>query len=183
MIETVERQIRRLLKLSNDLLEVSRLASRRPTVEGRRVDLAILVQTVVTHFHFELTKSGSVVNLRATPVVGMWEAAKLEQAVTNLLSNAIKYGRGKRIDITVEEDGPLARLTIRDRGVGIAPDALERIFDRFERADASHNPGGLGLGLYLACQIVQAHGGAITATSELGNGSAFVVELPRRLPA
>ena len=72
-----------------------------------------------------------------------------------------------------------ARLVVRDQGIGIAPEHLSRIFERFERAVSAHNYGGLGLGLYIVRQIVEAHGGAIHVTSTPGEGSTFVVDLPR----
>ena len=104
---------------------------------------------------------------------------RIEQVITNLLSNAIKFARSTAIEAGVEADADTARLFVRDRGVGIAPGDQERIFERFERAASSKHFGGLGLGLYITRQIVEAHGGTIRVTSTPGEGSTFVVELPR----
>jgi signal transduction histidine kinase len=112
-------------------------------------------------------------------VPGLWDRARLEQVVTNLLSNAVKYGRGQPIEVAVMGADDRARLVVRDQGIGIAPEHLSRIFERFERAVSAHNYGGLGLGLYIVRQIVEAHGGAIHVTSTPGEGSTFVVDLPR----
>jgi signal transduction histidine kinase len=111
-------------------------------------------------------------------LTGVWDRTRLEQVVTNLVTNAARYGHGKPIDITVAADARSVRLVVRDHGIGIAPEDQRRIFERFERA-ASRNFGGLGLGLYIARQIVEAHGGSIHVSSELGVGSSFTVELPR----
>jgi signal transduction histidine kinase len=107
---------------------------------------------------------------------------RLEQVVTNLLGNAIKYGSGKPIRITVEETSNGGRVTIQDYGIGINGEDLNRIFRRFQRAVSSRSYGGLGLGLYITRQIVDAHSGTIRVDSQPGVGSVFVVDLPRALP-
>src|SRR5262249_55832660 len=101
-----------------------------------------------------------------------------EQVVTNLLSNALKYGGGKPIEIAVRVDEGKALLTVRDHGIGIAPEQLERVFGRFERAVSARTYGGVGLRLSVVRQFVQAHGGAIFVDSQVGTGSTFRVELP-----
>jgi signal transduction histidine kinase len=126
----------------------------------------------------ELAQAGCTVNVNAPEALrGLWDRARLEQVVTNLLTNAARYGHGKPIDISLAQDGEAVRLVVRDHGIGIAPEDQQRIFERFERA-SSRNFGGLGLGLYIARQIVEAHGGTIRVSSELGVGSSFTVELP-----
>lgn len=94
-----------------------------------------------------------------------------------LLTNA--YGGGKPIDIIVEGRGPIGRLVVVDHGTGIAPQDVERIFDRYEQAISSRAFGGLGLGLYIVRQIIEAHGGTIRIESQPGAGSTFIVDLPR----
>src|SRR5207237_650146 len=103
---------------------------------------------------------------------------RIEQVLTNLISNALKYGDGKPVTIEVRAEGRAAQIVVRDRGIGISPENLGRIFGRFERAVSARNYGGLGLGLYITRQIVEAHGGSIGVESEQGQGSAFFVELP-----
>jgi signal transduction histidine kinase len=98
----------------------------------------------------------------------------------NLLSNAIKYGEQKPIELKAWTDANEVCLTIRDRGHGISPDFLPRVFERFEREGTIASIGGLGLGLYITRQLVEAHGGRITVTSRPGDGSEFTVRLPRR---
>jgi signal transduction histidine kinase len=111
--------------------------------------------------------------------VGRWDKARIEQVVANLLSNAIKYGAGKPIEITVEADGTTARLTVADHGIGIAPDRVPRIFERFERAVSSLHYSGLGLGLYIVRRVLDALGGSVRVQSAAGEGATFIVELPQ----
>src|SRR5262249_15142027 len=118
-------------------------------------------------------------------VGGRWDRLRLEQVVLNLLSNAMKYGAGEPIDIdiTLEPGTGRARLTVRDHGIGIAPEALAQIFDRFERAVSSRHYGGLGLGPYIRRLILGALGGTVRVESMLGAGALFTVELPVAGPA
>jgi signal transduction histidine kinase len=119
----------------------------------------------------------------ASPVVGRWDRLRLEQVVTNLLSNAMKYGAGKPIEVVVEGNGERARLAVRDHGLGISETAQRRIFGAFERAVSERHYGGLGLGLYIARQLVVAHGGSIRVESKPGLGATFTVELSLSGPA
>jgi signal transduction histidine kinase len=111
-------------------------------------------------------------------VVGNWDPAVLETVVSNLISNALKFGEGKPVEITVDCEGDLARLVVVDHGLGIAPEEQSRIFQRFERAVPSKHFGGFGIGLWVARQGVEAHGGTIQVSSGKGTGSVFVVTLP-----
>ncbi len=117
------------------------------------------------------------------PVLGWWDAARLEQVVANLLSNAIKYGKGGPIAVLIEATDDVATLQVEDRGIGIAPDTIARLFKPFERGVAAGHFGGLGLGLHISQQIVRAHGGEIRVRSKPDEGSTFTVELPRREPS
>ena len=98
----------------------------------------------------------------------------------NLLSNALKYGNRAPVEVAVASDGVTATLVVRDHGLGIPPESRARVFERFERAASSRHYGGLGLGLYIVRQIVEAHGGTIALDSEVNVGSTFTVELPVR---
>ena len=108
---------------------------------------------------------------------GQFDSTRVGQIVTNLVSNAIKYGNGNPIDISVKRQGDQSVICVRDHGFGIAPEQLGRIFERFERGKADPHISGLGLGLYITKQIVEAHGGAISIESEVDKGSIFTVRL------
>ncbi|QRN97641.1 PAS domain-containing protein [Archangium violaceum] len=175
----VERQGRRLTLLIDSLLDVSRLRSHHIQLELEELDLSEVVRDVVAQLEGVLARTHTPLSLRAdTPVVGRWDRFRLEQVVTNLLDNAIKYGAAAPIEVTVALEEGSAVLTLRDQGIGIAPERLPFIFGRFERAVSSRHYGGLGLGLYIVRQIVEMHGGSIQVESSPGRGSTFTVRLP-----
>lgn len=178
-IEAAEQQLARLTRLIDALLDVSRIAARRLTLNIAEMDLSKTVTEVATRFAEVSAQEGTPITLFAdAPVLGNWDPLRVEQVVTNLVSNAIKYGRGHPIEITTRVEGVLAHLIVQDHGIGIAEEHLSRIFDRFERAVPSTSYAGLGLGLYITQQIVAAHGGSVEAKSELGKGAVFHVWLP-----
>jgi signal transduction histidine kinase len=170
----------RLAKLVDSLLDVSRLAQGRLTLNVEDCDLGDLVHEVAERLAEEARHAGCAFTLEALPGVrGPWDRLRVEQVVTNLLGNALKYGAGHPIEIAVAAHDGVATMTVRDHGIGIAADDLRRIFGRFERAAPARHYGGLGLGLYIAREIVTAHGGTIRASSSPGDGAVFTVELPR----
>lgn len=178
-VDVLSRQATRLSQLINELLDVSRIGDGRVHLDLAQVDLGSVARDVVARLAGDAERAGSAVRLSADEgVVGRWDAVRLEQVFTNLLGNAFKFGAGKPVEVTVERKGALASITIRDHGIGIAPQDLERIFERFERAVSARRYGGLGLGLYIVRQIVEAHGGRVRAESVPEAGSTFTVELP-----
>ena len=113
------------------------------------------------------------------PADGYWDRLRLEQVVTNLLTNAMRYGGKRPVTVSVSKADDQVRLAVRDQGIGIAQDAQRKIFDRFERSVSADEVSGLGLGLYITKQIVEAHAGKIWVESDGPNkGSTFFVELP-----
>ncbi len=182
-LDVCRRQVKRLSELVDGLLDVSHLSAGRLRIEREAVDLAELVREVSARFQEEAERSGSPLRLEADgPVVGQWDRLRLEQVVSNLFSNALKYGGGHPVSVRVEDTGARARLVVRDEGIGIEPDVLPRIFHKFERGVSERHYGGLGLGLYVTQQVLQAMGGTISAESTPGQGATFTVELPL-LPA
>ncbi|KYF98203.1 hypothetical protein BE20_35930 [Sorangium cellulosum] len=182
-LERAGRQIGRLERLANDLLDVARLAAGEPEMRMEPVDLSLLVRDVAARHAAALKHAGSALSLDAEPgVVGLWDRVCLVQVADKLLSNAVKFGEGKPIDVRVEGDDGRARLVVRDRGAGIARATQARLFGRFERGVSERHFGGLGLGLWIARRIVDALGGSIRIDSEPGAGATFIVELPREPP-
>ena len=116
-------------------------------------------------------------------MVGSWDRTRIDQIVTNLLGNAIKYGGGKPVEVAVERRDGSAVLVVRDQGIGIAAESHARIFEWFERAANTKPASGLGLGLWIAQRMAEAHGGRIAVDSAPGAGSTFTVTLPVAAPS
>jgi signal transduction histidine kinase len=178
-LDVAERQVQKLVTLADDLLDVSRISAGRLELHPSRVDLAALSREAVGRFETEALRVGCTLTLEVDgPLMARVDGLRFEQVLHNLLSNALKYGAGKPVRVRLERQGGQARLVVSDEGIGIAPDALERIFNRFERAVSGRHFGGLGLGLYIVRRIVTASGGTISAASVPGQGATFTVELP-----
>jgi signal transduction histidine kinase len=179
VFDSVDRQVKRLSRLTNDLLDVSRIASGRFQLECEEVDLGQLVLDVTDRFAEELEAVGCTLTLDLQhDVVGRWDRHRLDQVIANIIGNALKYGRGRPVTISVRREQTTAIFEVADEGVGIAEDDLVRIFDRFERVETTERAGGLGLGLYIAREIVEAHGGRIRVESRQQLGSRFTAEFP-----
>jgi signal transduction histidine kinase len=179
-LDVALRQVRKLTDLVDNLLDVARISAGRLRLELEEVDLSSVAAELLSRFAPSAEKLGCELELHAPePVFGRWDRLRVEQVVTNLLSNALKYGAGRPVVVRVEEDGERARLTVKDHGIGIAEEDLGRIFERFERAVSDRHYGGLGLGLYITRQIVEAFGGTVRVSSSPGEGSTFTLELPR----
>ncbi|HEX8539311.1 MAG TPA: HAMP domain-containing sensor histidine kinase, partial [Cystobacter sp.] len=171
--------IQRLVRLVGDLLDVSRISDGRLQPRREEMDLVALAQEVVSRFDLQATTAGCRLELHAPgPVVGWWDRLRLEQVVENLVDNALKYGPGKPVCVRVNRLEEKAVLHVTDEGMGIPPEHQSRIFERFERAVSERHYGGLGLGLFISQQIVQAHGGLIWVESSPGVRTTFTVELP-----
>ena len=180
MLQNSDDQLKSLSKLINGLLDVSRVASGSVVLGPKEnVNFAQLVREIVDRFEPQFQASGSVVEVHAEPnIIGYWDRLRIEQVVVNLITNSIKYGARKPIKIDIRGSGDKACLTVQDSGIGVAQEDRERIFERFERAVPMERFGGLGLGLYIAREIIKAHGGAIYVESEPGQYTKFITELP-----
>ncbi|HEX9288694.1 MAG TPA: ATP-binding protein [Anaeromyxobacteraceae bacterium] len=173
--------VERLGALVNALLDVSHIASGKLVTQRERLDLSELVASATRGLAETAQKRGSELVLDVEPGLEIdGDRLRLEQVVTNLVANAIKYGEGKPISVALRRDGGRAQLSVADQGIGIAPDDQVRIFERFERAVSARNYGGLGLGLWIVRQILDACGGSLAVASEPGKGSTFTVSLPLR---
>ena len=168
----------RLADLIEKLLDVSRIATGKITLNREAFDLVDLAREVAERVRDFATQAGCDLSLRVDgPIPGTWDRLRVEQIVTNLLSNAIRYAAGTPIEVSVVREGGTAVIDVRDQGPGLREGDLLRIFQRFERANTM-NHGGLGLGLYITRQIAEAHGGTVSARNLEGGGASFVVRLP-----
>jgi signal transduction histidine kinase len=175
----LKRQVDRLRGLVAEMLDVSRITRGNLQLEPGRVDLREVVREVLDRFALEIERHQVMVSVDApTPVHGTWDAARVDQVVTNLVSNALKYGAGRPIEVSVRAGTSWATIVVRDHGVGIPLEEQTTVFGPFARAVAARHHSGLGLGLWIAQQIVHASGGRISLESQPGEGSTFTVELP-----
>jgi len=183
LIEKSRKQLQRLTSLVDRLLDVARVRSGTFDVDREEFELRGMVQEVANRFAFE--DSGLSLDQHIDPGLKVrWDRLRIDEALTNLISNAIKFGAGKPIMLRAVLDAGQALISVQDHGVGIAPEDLDRIFDRFERADLTGiNQKGLGIGLWLTKRIVEAHGGTIQVDSAPGHGSTFILRLPFGPPA
>jgi signal transduction histidine kinase len=186
MIERDQRQIQNMVRLIDDMLDVTRLRQGSLSIRPKPFDLAAMARRVVESLANQAEAAGSALELHApVDVPGTWDEFRIEQVLTNLLTNALRYGGGRPVTVEVAPTGDgHARMSVRDQGIGIAPQDQARIFEQFERTDDSRrHAAGLGLGLFITREIVRSHGGAITVESRPGEGSCFQVTLPARPPA
>jgi PAS domain S-box-containing protein len=187
----ISRQVKQLVRLIDDLMDFSRIARGKGNLRRQAVDVASLIRDAVEAVQPLLVASDHHLTVATPdePVFVNGDAARLTQVFSNVLNNAAKYtARGGAISVLVEREGDQAVVRIRDNGLGISPPLLSAIFEPFRQVDATleRSQGGLGIGLTLARQFVELHGGTIEARSEgLGQGSEFVVRLPAlaKLPA
>ena len=182
-IEDIDQATSRLVELTEDLLDVTRLQAGRLELHFEPTDLVALVQRTVARFR--VTSEQHTITVNATPehLVVMADHRRIEQVLSNLTNNAIKYSPdGGDIEISLQDDqkARAALLSVRDHGIGIPANQQGRIFSRFMRADNAHayNIGGTGLGLYLCRELIERHGGRIWFESVEGQGSTFCVSLP-----
>jgi signal transduction histidine kinase len=179
IVASLNRQIKRLTGLVDELLDLTRIEGNRLALESAPVDLSALVRSAIDDLANESAVAGSRIDFRTEgPVVGHWDRARIEQVVSNLLTNSIKYGAGKPVTVALSQVDDKVMLVVSDQGIGIARHEQGRIFERLERAVSHRSYAGLGLGLYIARRIVREHGGAIRVESKLGFGARFIVELP-----
>jgi signal transduction histidine kinase len=181
----MERQVGQMVRLIDDLLDVSRITRGKVALRRERTDLLAAVRAAVEASQpaVEAARHELSVELSPEPVWVDADPARLAQVVTNLLNNATKYtDPGGRIRVTAGPEGGEAVVRVRDTGVGIPPEMLAQVFELFTQVDTSlarRVQGGLGIGLSLAKRLVEMHGGSVEAQSDgPGTGSEFVVRLP-----
>jgi PAS domain S-box-containing protein len=188
--ETLVRKLDRALRVSDrlgtlieDLLDVSRIATGRLKLQHESFDLEDAVREVAERLHEAAARARCEIVLDVSgPIAGRWDRVRIEQVLSNLLSNSFKYAAGRPVTVTARREGDSAVLEVRDSGPGIPENELPRIFERFERAAPTSHYGGLGLGLYVAREIVRTHAGTISAANADDGGARLTVRLPLAPP-
>jgi signal transduction histidine kinase/HAMP domain-containing protein len=181
MVETSDRQITRLSVLIDDLLDVTRISSGKLSLNKESFSMKEMITDVAAQYAQQFKSSQSTIDvIISDDMVGNWDRVRIEQVIINLLTNAAKYAPKKPILIKLEKVNNTIKIVVTDQGPGISLENHERIFKRFERVSDKSNIGGLGLGLYICKQIVEAHRGKIYVESIIGVGSTFTVELPEK---
>ena len=179
MTQNSKFELDRLANLIDELLDVSRIKAGRLVLDIQEVNLGDTIHKIIERYREAALKEGTIIQASLeSNITGLWDLARIESAIENLITNAIKYGRGKPVAVAAGIEDRFAVITVKDLGIGISEKDKFKIFERFERAVSVKNFGGLGLGLYIARKIVEAHGGSIQVESKLGKGSVFSVKLP-----
>jgi len=182
--ETMERQMAHMVRLVDDLLDVSRISRNKLELKKERLELSSVIHHAVEACqpHLDRDKHEFVLNLPTEPIHLHGDPTRLAQVIGNLLTNACKYSEpGGKICLNVERQEAEVKISVQDTGIGIPSEMLDKVFDMFTQIDKSleRSDGGLGIGLSLVKRLVELHGGTVTADSEgLGKGSEFIVRLP-----
>jgi PAS domain S-box-containing protein len=184
LLPMINRQVNHMVRLVDDLLEISRITSGKVELRQAPSDLAVVLCNAVEASRAQISEKEHKldVSMPEAPLIVYADPVRLEQVFTNLLNNAARYTRkGGKIWVTARQEGGNAIVSVRDNGIGILPGMLPRLFDMFaqERRNGDGTQGGLGIGLNLVYRLVKMHGGTIEATSEgEDKGSEFIVRLP-----
>ncbi|MBT3197440.1 MAG: response regulator, partial [Gammaproteobacteria bacterium] len=185
MIETIEAAGRSQLALVNDILDMSKIESGKFTIDEAPFDLSVLMQDIYHMFELRMRDAGLefvVEEGREEPYLLLGDGARIGQVLVNLVGNAIKFTETGRITLSSWSEGEYLLFSVEDTGVGISPEALDNLFQRFEQADSSNSRlfGGSGLGLFISESLASLMGGEMDASSLVGQGSKFQLRLPYR---
>lgn len=177
----------RMKRLVHNVLDNTQIRAGTFSLDCSFFDLAQVAREVIAGYDHQspLSQKNAMIIESLVSIEGFWDRNRIEQLFHNLISNALKYGNGKPIKISIERGQPEVSCLIRvkDQGIGIPEDKIDVIFKKFERSCQEHQNSGLGLGLYIVKQIIDAHNGSISVKSAPQQGSEFIVELPIRCPS
>lgn len=181
IVSEIRPDIRKFSQLIETLLDISKLRNNKLHLNLLQMNMSKVVQEEVNRLkhEFDFQQSPLKVYIQED-LFGMCDQVRLQQVVSNLLANALKFGNKKPVEFEMVGNKEHITITVKDNGMGVPSEDKLRIFKPFERAVSDKNFGGLGLGLYISQQIIEGHGGSILVESTLGQGSSFIVELPRR---
>ncbi len=181
----IRKNAERMHHLIDDILELSSIEAGKIIIEPKKVDLSILVDEIFMNLSSKASMRNIKLQNKIEPAKRIWaDKIRLEQMLTNLIDNAIKFNReNSRVTIACEEKETNDLISVTDEGEGISNEHLQRVFERFYRTDRarSREIGGTGLGLAIVKHLARLHGGEVSLTSTLGQGSTFIIELPQNL--
>jgi signal transduction histidine kinase len=184
LVDLTDRQVNRLARLVEDMLDVSRVNTGKLAMQKKETDFSALVQEVAEGMLTQASLADCELQLALTPGIFLpIDQYRIEQVVTNLITNALRYASGTPVSIKTEIKNNCVCLMVKDNGPGIKLENQKRIFERFERAVSAENISGLGLGLYICKEIIETHGGTICVESAAGAGASFIVEIPLSIPS
>lgn len=174
-------QIDRLTRLVDDMLDISRIRTGKLSLKKESCELSQMLNDIINRCkdQFETSGSGFPIIENMETAKGEWDPLRIDQVLTNIITNAIRYGQGKPIRISLKNHQESVRVIVKDQGLGIPKSDQDKIFKRYERGLLAREVSGLGLGLFISKQIIDAHGGSIWVESEVNQGATFIVDLPR----
>lgn len=173
-------QLQRLNRLVEDMLDISRIRTGKLSLKKERCEISTILKDILSRSREQFLACGSgepIVTMEGE-AYGHWDNLRIEQVISNVINNAIRYGLGNPIAINLAQHRDRVCISVTDKGMGIAPEDEKRIFQRFERGKLTREVSGLGLGLFISKQIIDAHSGNIWIESKLGEGTTFHIELP-----
>lgn len=185
VVQREERQIQSMVRLIDDMIDVSRLRRGVLPIRCAKTRLTTVIERAVDSLGHKASDASTTISLQLEDgIEGWWDEFRIEQVISNLLTNALHHGGSKPVEIRAvseaHESAPGVRIDVQDHGQGIAEQDLERIFGQFERGAGQEGTPGMGLGLFIARQVVSTHSGTLTVRSRPGQGSTFSVWLPIR---
>ncbi len=184
LVDQMDHGLERINRLVSDMLDISRIQNGKLQLDREHADLATMVRETLDRFSGQLSAvriTAELSGLEAVPAE--FDRFRMEQVFTNLVTNAIRYAPGAPLQIKLSTSGPMARIVFHDSGPGIAPENHAKIFERFERLVSADEISGLGIGLYIVREIIQAHGGSIRVDDTVKKGACFVIEFPMLVSA
>lgn len=174
-----DNNLNRLSKLVNDMLDISRINHGKLTLQSELINLSQVLTQMIDGIELQTKTAKCTLTYSIEPDIYIYgDAYRFEQIVTNLISNSCRYASGKPVHLSLKKDESQVKLTVEDQGIGIKKEDQRRIFERFERATTLNENTGLGLGLFIVKQIVDAHHGRISLDSDHQKGAKFKISLP-----
>lgn len=182
LLDNANKHLNHIVGLIDDLLDVGRIGEEHYKYNFSKFNLDLLIRDTVDKFSPVFKANSCSIQMNMQPEVEVnWDAQRIEQVIANCLSNSVKFSHKAIIEIALKTDGDMVIFSIKDNGIGISEEFQQKMFNKFERGVSSTSYGGLGLGLYIVHQIIQAHRGTVRVNSAPGSGAEFIFQVPRNV--